>query len=98
MLVQVVPRMHVQVAQLTRALVAHAMHVPVVLLMHARVVGRMPALGAPLMRGPVVLRMHVQAVQLTRAQVEHAMHVRVVHAILVPEADGIAQPFADDPK
>lgn len=96
MLVQAVLRMLVRAVPLTLAPVDHAMLVRAVHLMHARVVLRMPALGVPLMLVQVVLRMLGPVAPPTLGPVVHAMLVRVGHATLVPEADGIAQPFADD--
>jgi len=90
MLGQVVLRMLVRAVPPMPVLVDHAMLVRVVLLMLARVAVLMPVLG--------VLLMLVRVVPPMPAPVEHAMLVPVGHAILVLEADGIAQPFADDSK
>ena len=98
MLVQVVRRMLVQAVPLTLAPVGHAMLVREVRLMHARAVVPMPALEVLLMLVQVVLRMLGPVAPPTLGPVVHAMLVRVGHAILVPEADGIALPFADDSK
>ena len=96
MLAQAVLRMPVRAVPLTHALADHATHgqavvwmpVPVVLWTLAQVVLWMPALAAPLTHALVDLPMP--------AQVAHATHAQADHAIPVPEAEGIAQPFVDN--